>query len=135
MVVTHVSPIAKSPSVSRDLVAVSTECHAAPAAMVGFGLVTEPEHARLVLAQLHQVKVGAGQQLSGSFSHGSENQLDGGLRTDFLDFERARLVPNKPEMTLRTRQKTVENRGVPSLPSLSFFQKRANILTQRSRRI
>jgi hypothetical protein len=126
--------MAKSLSVGRDLVAVSAEHHAAPAAMVRFGLVTEPEHARIVLAPFHQPKVSAGQEFSGSFSHGPENQLGGGFRTDFLDFERARFVPNKPEMALRTRQKTVKNGRIAPLPGLSFLYKRANILTQRSRR-
>ncbi len=125
----------KSPSVGRDLVAVSAEHHAAPTAMVRFGLVTEPEHARVVLAPFHQFKVGAGKELSGGFRHRSKNRLGGGLRTDPLDFERVRFVPNKAGMTLGARQKPVEDRRIPPLSSLSFFNKRTNTFPQRSRRI
>lgn len=42
-----------SPPIGCDFVAVPAEHHAAPTAMVRFALVTEPEHARLVLAPFH----------------------------------------------------------------------------------
>jgi hypothetical protein len=127
--------MAKSPSVSRDLVAVATEHHAAPTAMVRFGLVTEPEHARVVLAPFHQFKVGVGQELSGGFGHRSKNRLGGGFRTDLLNFERVRFIPNQAGMTLGARQKPVEDRRISPLPSLAFLNKRTKILAQRSRRI
>jgi len=49
--------IAVPASVGCDLLAVATDFHAAPAAMMGFGLVGEPEHAGVVIAALHQREV------------------------------------------------------------------------------
>jgi hypothetical protein len=99
--------VAQSPSVGRDLVAVSTKQHAAPTSMMRFGVVREPEHARLVLAPFHQTKVGRCKQISGSFSDGSKNGLDGIVSSDFFDLRRARLVPNKSGMALGARQKSI----------------------------
>jgi hypothetical protein len=101
--------IPKSPSVGRDLVTISTDRHAAPTAMMRFGVVGEPEHACLALTPFHQMKVGRHQQISGSFSHGSQNRISGISRADFFDRKRARLLPNKSGMTLSSRQKSVEH--------------------------
>jgi hypothetical protein len=77
---------AQSPSVGRDLVAVSTKHHATPTPMMRFGLVGEPEHARLVLAPCHQMKVGGRKQISSGFRHGPKYRLGGIFRLTFSIF-------------------------------------------------
>jgi hypothetical protein len=129
------SMIAKPASVGGDLLAVSAKSHTAPTAMMRFGTVSEPEHARAVLTPFHQLEVGRRQQISSRFSHGRKNRLGRIFSPDFFDVHGTRLVPNKPGVTLRSRQKTVENGRISPPSSLSAFDEGANILTQRSRGI
>jgi hypothetical protein len=123
--------VAQPPPVCSDLVAVSTKEHATPTAMMRFGAVSEPEHARLVFTPFHQFKVSPGQQLSSSFSHRSKNRLGAVFSPDFFDPQRAWLVPNEPGVTAGVRQKTVKDGRISPLSGLVFFNKGANILPQR----
>jgi hypothetical protein len=56
--------IAASASVGCDLLAVAANFHVAPAAMVGFVVVGEPEHAGVICAALHEVEVCCRQHLT-----------------------------------------------------------------------
>jgi len=97
--------------------------------MVGFRVVGKPEHAGLVLATFHQSKVGRRKQISSGFRHGSQNRLGGCFWCDSFNIQRARLIPNKSAMTLGLRQKSVKDRRISPLSSLSLLNQRANILT------
>jgi hypothetical protein len=119
---------AEAASVGRDLLAVSADSHAAPTAMVRFGVVGKPEHARVAFTVLHQLKVGGREQIGSSLRHGRENRLGGIFSPDLFDLQRASPVPHKPGMTLRAGKKFVEDRGISALSCLSFLDKRANIL-------
>ena len=114
--------------------AVATELHATPTAMMRLGVVGEPQDAGFVLATFHQTKVGRREQIGSGFRHGAEKRFGGIFSHNFFNLQRARLIPHKPRVTVGVREKSVKERRISSLSSLSFLDERANILTQLSRR-
>ncbi|MGB8542245.1 MAG: hypothetical protein WCD49_11480 [Candidatus Acidiferrales bacterium] len=97
--------------------------------MMRLSVVGEPEHAGLVLTPFHQTKVGSGKKVGSGFRHGSKKRLGGIFLPNFFNLHRAGLIPNKPVMTLGVRQKSVQDRRISGLSSLSFLNEGANILT------
>lgn len=122
-------------SVGCDLLAVAADFHAAPAAVVGFGAISEPEHARAVFAALHKLKIGCREKVSSSLSQRRKNRRGRIRSPDFFDLQRARPVPNKAELARRSGQETVEDGRISALSGLAFLYERANIFAQGSRGI
>lgn len=126
----RLSVVAYPPPVRCDLVPVPAQRHAAPTPMMRSCVVRKPEHARLILATLHETKISVRQQIGRSLGYRPENRLVRVASPHRFHFQRARFVPHQPRMTLCAEKKSVQQRRISAPAALPLLHERANVLAQ-----
>ena len=120
-------------TIGRYFVAVAAGSHAAPAAVVGLGVVVEPKNARRVFTGADEVEVAVDKEFSGGVGERSEDLAWRFLLATVFEARLGSLVPDEMRMALGASQEFVEEVGIAVLVGLAFFDERAERLAKQTR--